>query len=400
MSVPFTNLPRSATVQPTPFKVSIPQSNLDELKTLIQLSKVAPLTYEGSQEDRKYGVTNKWIREAKEKWEKDFDWRKHEAHINSFPHYIAPVVDDDGKEYKIHFVALFSDKSDAVPLVLLHGWPGSFIEFLPMLTLLSDGHTPSTLPYHLIVPSLPGYTFSSNPPLDKDFRIEDIARIINRLVIGLGFEQGYVVQGGDIGSKVARVMAAEHASCKVNFCIMPEPSGVDNTTLNELDREGLRRAAEFMSTGSAYALEHATRTSTIGHVLASNPIALLAWIGEKFLEWTDEDLPLDTILESVTLYWVTETLPRALYPYRQLLTPGNIGAHENPKWYIKKPFGFSWFPKEITPVPQSWAATTGNLVFFRQHTKGGHFAALERPDVLAKDIKDFIEQVWPQAQKA
>ncbi|CAF4080947.1 unnamed protein product [Adineta steineri] len=187
-----------------------------------------------------------------------------------------------------------------------------------MLTLLSDGHTPSTLPYHLIVPSLPGYAFSSGPPLDKDFRIDDVARILNRLVIGLGFEQGYVVQGGDIGSTIARVMAAEHASCK----------------------------------GEA-----------------------AKWRLIKIQSFTD--------------------LPICI-----LLTPGNIGAHENPKWYIKKPFGFSWFPKEIAPVPQSWAATTGNLVFFRQHTKGGHFAALERPDVLAKDIKDFIEQVWPQAQKA
>jgi microsomal epoxide hydrolase len=91
---------------------------------------------------------------------------------------------------------------------------GSFIEFLPILTLLSNGHTPFTLPYHVIVPSLPGYAFSSGAPLDKDFRLEDIARILNRLVVGLGFEQGYVVQGGDIGSKIARVMAAEHASCK------------------------------------------------------------------------------------------------------------------------------------------------------------------------------------------
>ncbi|CAF1134184.1 unnamed protein product, partial [Didymodactylos carnosus] len=123
MSVPFTNLPRSATIQLIPFKVSIPQSTLDELKSLVRLSKLAPPTYEGSQEDRKYGVTSKWVREAKEKWEKDFDWRKHEAHMNSFPHYMASVVDNDGKEYQIHFIGLFSDKVDAVPLVLLHGWP-------------------------------------------------------------------------------------------------------------------------------------------------------------------------------------------------------------------------------------------------------------------------------------
>ena len=117
-------------------------------------------------------------------------------------------------------------------------------------------------------------------------------------------------------------------------------------------------------------------------------------IGEKFLDWTDEDPDLDVIIEAVALYWFTETFPKAIYPYRQLFTPGNIGAHENPIWHINKPFGYSWFPKEIAPIPRSWAATTGNLVFFRQHTKGGHFAALERPEVLKDDLVAFIEQVW------
>jgi microsomal epoxide hydrolase len=111
-------------------------------------------------------------------------------------------------------VALYSENVDAIPVVLLHGWPGSFLEFLPILDLLRSSYTPATLPYHVIVPSLPGYTFSSPPPADCDFRIEDVARIFDKLVVGLGFGAGYVVQGGDIGSKVGRVMAAEHKSCK------------------------------------------------------------------------------------------------------------------------------------------------------------------------------------------
>jgi len=117
-------------------------------------------------------------------------------------------------DFRIHFVALYSEKPNAVPLVLLHGWPGSFLEFLPILDLLRKAYTPETLPYHVIVPSLLGYTFSSPPPLDQDFRIEDIARVFDALIVELGFGAGYVVQGGDIGSKVGRVMAAEHGSCK------------------------------------------------------------------------------------------------------------------------------------------------------------------------------------------
>ncbi|RDB28121.1 putative epoxide hydrolase [Hypsizygus marmoreus] len=393
----FNTLPASAVLRPTPFELKIPNDAVDELKLLLKHSKVPPDTYENTQEDRRYGVTTKWIREAKARWENNFDWRAHEAHINSFPHYISPIVDDDGTTYNIHFVALFSQKPDAIPIVLLHGWPGSFLEFLPILDKLRTSYTPATLPYHLVVPSLPGYTFSSPPPVDKDLGLEDVARLFDKLARGLGFENGYVVQGGDIGSIVARIMAATYPSCKaihINFCIIPEPAGIDSSSLNDLDKQGLARTAEFSRLGSAYALTQATKPGTIGIVLSSNPLALLAWIGEKFLAWNDEDPPLDTILESVTLYWFTDTISRAFYPYRQLFTPGNAGAHSNPIWYINKPFGFSWFPKELGLVPRSWAATTGNLVFFRRHSKGGHFAALECPEVLLKDLEEFVAQVW------
>jgi len=397
MSLPFTKFPTSTstTIQAKPFKVNIPESTLDEFKTLLKLSKLGPQTYENSQEDRRFGVTAKWMKDTKDKWLNDFDWKKHEAHINTFPHYIAPVVDDDGKEYSIHFVALFSEKTDAVPVVFIHGWPGSFLEFLSILTLLKNKYTPETLPYHVIVPSLPGYTFSSAPPLDQDFLVADIARIFNKLLIGLGFGSGYVVQGGDIGSEVGRILVTEYPSCKAihtNFWVVMPPADAKNLSLSESEREGLQRAVQLGSPG-AYVFVHGTRTSTIGFALASNPLALLAWIGEKFLDWTDEDLSIDMLLESVTLYWLTETFPRSIYPYRQYVN--GMGSHP----YVEKPVGHSWFPKEVTPTPKSWIATTGNLVFFRQHMKGGHFAALERPGDLLEDVEDFVAQVWPTASK-
>jgi microsomal epoxide hydrolase len=111
-------------------------------------------------------------------------------------------------------MSLFSSRSDAIPILFLHGWPGSFLEFLPILSLLKSKYTPSTLPYHIIVPSSIGYGFSSPPPLDRDFRIEDVARLMNGLMLQLGFGDGYAVQGGDIGSKIARVIAVKHEACK------------------------------------------------------------------------------------------------------------------------------------------------------------------------------------------
>lgn len=141
--------------------------------------------------------------------------RRHcEDKINSFPNFITPVSLSEGEDYDIHFVALFSQKADAIPIILTHGWPGSFLEFLPILSLMREQYTPETLPYHLIVPSVPGYAFSAPPPLDKDFDTEIVAQLLNQLMLNLGFGSGYVAQGGDIGAKVSRILGVKYESCK------------------------------------------------------------------------------------------------------------------------------------------------------------------------------------------
>ncbi|KAK5204623.1 hypothetical protein LTR47_007387 [Exophiala xenobiotica] len=211
----FGNLPQDATDDFRPFVVDTPQTDIDALKTLLRLSRVGPKTYENSLPDGRLGLQLEWLQQAVKQWSGNFDWRKSEEHINSFPNYISSIRDDDGRIYDIHFTAFFSKNQDAVPILLLHGWPGSFLEFLPILEKLRHEYNPETLPYHLIVPSLPGYGFSSAPPPDQDMRLEDAARLLDKMMVLLGFgNQGYVVQGGDVGSKVARVIAAEHDNCK------------------------------------------------------------------------------------------------------------------------------------------------------------------------------------------
>ncbi|KAL4870773.1 hypothetical protein BDV12DRAFT_43884 [Aspergillus spectabilis] len=394
MSAPFATLPATAKITPSPFRIAIPDEQLSELKTLVKLSKIAPQTYENVQADRQFGVTHEWMSTLKQEWLNKFDWRAVEERANSFPQFTTEI-----EGLSIHFAALFSEKSDAVPLVLLHGWPGSYFEFLPVLQLFKDEYTPSTLPYHLIVPSLPGYVFSSGPPLDKNFTNADTARIVDQLMRDLGFGSGYVSQGGDIGSRVARLLGVHYDSCKavhLNFCpLLSRPDGVSDDGQNEIEKRGLERGKTFVYSGKAYAEEHATRPATIGHVLSSSPLALLAWVGEKYLEWPDAAFPNETILELVTLYWFTESFARAIYPYRENkpLPPQPVSFPAD--LYIHKPFGFSYFPQEILPSPKSWIATTGNLVHFKLHTKGGHFAALERPKDLKDDLTEFVSQIWP-----
>jgi microsomal epoxide hydrolase len=317
---------------------------------------------------------------------------KEESHINSFPAFKTDITDDNNTNYSIHFTALFSQNPSAIPIVFLHGWPGSFLEFLPLMTLLRERYTPETLPYHIIVPSLPGFTLSSAPLLTQDWKVADTARIMHKLLLSLGFgSTGYLAQGGDIGSLVARVMAATYTECRgmhLNFMyiagIMDKSSPEDK--ISEQEKKGLERLHEFGTTGNAYAKMHGTKPSTIGLVLASSPVAQLAWIGEKFLAWSDPATTpsLHTIISDITLYWLTGCFPTSIYTYREM----------KELLYVDKPVGYSYFPYELAPVPRAWAEKTGKIMLFRSHDKGGHFAALERPEVLLQDVEEFVKLGW------
>jgi microsomal epoxide hydrolase len=389
-----------------PFKLNVSDQDLSEWRQLLQLSKLAPETWEGRQDDGRFGVTNKWLSEAKDYWLNKYDWRAQEKHINSFPNYKMQIENVD-----LHFIGLFSEKKDAVPIVFMHGWPGSFIEFLPMLGLIQEQYSTKDLPYHIIVPSLPGYTLSTVQSVEKRWTLEDTACIINRLMLNLGFSK-YLAQGGDVGSFEAQIMCKEYDACvgihrklptltqrcpvlrliySVNMmAYLPPPD--ENTPLNTLEKQALGRAKQWRATGMGYSNEHGTRPSTIGNVLMSSPLATLAWIGEKFLEWTDEDPSMDHILTNISLYWFTRCFPSCLYPYRQL-----SNEDERPKietMNTNKPLGFSFFPFELVPGVKSIMEKKNNLVFYKQHERGGHFAALEQPKVLWEDVEEYVGKAW------
>ncbi|KAK4574473.1 hypothetical protein LTR86_001314 [Recurvomyces mirabilis] len=407
MPKPFSTIPSTSSFTPTAFTVNIPEQDLQSFRQLVALSQIGPETYENRITDVKdltsYGIKRSWLANLKDHWATTYEWRKMEEKINSFPNFKVEIEDNGfGFGFEVHFAALFSKKKDAVPLLLLHGWPGSFLEFLGVLDVFRTKYSEDELPYHIIVPSLPGYCFSNGPPLDRDFIIEDVARIMDRLMTGLGFS-AYVAQGGDLGSYIARVLGVRHAACKMvhlNLCIgvMPE-SEAEEQALDSKDQAAVKRARDFTNMGSAYARFHGTRPSTIGLVLSTSPVALLAWIGEKFLQWSDEAPPDDEILDSITLWWFTKSFARAIYPYRQPFGPKPTFFHPEKTWFIEKPLGYSWFPKDLAPVPVPLVAKTGNLVWSRKHEGGGHFAAMEKPTEFATDMEDFVAQVWPTVQE-
>ncbi|KAI4723143.1 alpha/beta-hydrolase [Aureobasidium sp. EXF-10727] len=395
----YAQVPSAAKVQPKPFKVEIDANDIQSMKHLLAHSKIGPATYENQQTDRRFGMNRDWLSKAKKHWETTYDWRRCEDQINSFPNFTIPVTDPEGSEFTIHFVALFSTSATAIPILFLHGWPGSILEFLSLLALIKTQYPdPASLPYHIIVPSLPGYAFSSSPPTSRDFKAEHMAPVMDTLMQNLGFESGYIAQGGDLGSFIARQLAVEAPACKafhLNLYQLPAPENASSLPISELEKRGLERGKAFRDSGSAYAMEHGTRTATIGLTLSSSPLALLSWIGEKFLEWTDEDPSVDEILDSVSLYWLTDTYARCIYPYRSLFG-SQSGPSSKPRFAKPsgKPQGYSYFPFEISPTPVSWVKETGNFVHVASHDKGGHFAAMERPEDLWADVEGFVKEAW------
>ncbi|CAI0650536.1 unnamed protein product, partial [Colletotrichum noveboracense] len=368
---------------------------------------ICPKTWENTQEA--FGTTHEWLSNAKAAWidSARFSWRSHEARINAIPNFLftLPLADIDAKwerglEYDIHFFALFSDRKDAIPVLLLHGFPGSVLDYLPILELLKAKYTSKTLPYHIIVPSLPGYGFSSISAssdvasfVDKEFDFQDATKILNHLMVHMGFGKAYITHGGDVDTLFARIMARGHDGCKAFhmnglFATKEQaPSHMDG--YSEEDNQRMINAQAFFATGFGCSLMHQTKPGTIGLTVASSPLALLAWIGEKFRDWTEIPMPLETILASVTLYWLTDTYPRCIYSN---LFPATVPFPKD------KPFGVSNFPRELVPAPRAWVEKTSpNLIFYKDYEKvpphGGHFPALEDPRAMLAGLEEFLAKV-------
>ena len=268
----FSQLPNGANLDVKPFKAHAEEDQLKHFQQLLELSPIGPRTYENT--IGKYGVTRDWLEHAKHVWVNEFNWREHEDRINSFPNFKTVVQDSEGNSVTLQFLALFSKKTDAIPVMFLHGWPSSILDFLDILTLLQQKYTPETLPYHVIVPSLPGYGYSSSLPLDTSYSVDLAASALNSLMVGLGFS-AYIAEGGDLGSFLSRRLAMTYEACiGIHLTQMGLP--VDGQLPLE-GLEGVKKAADSLNTGFAFLPLQATRPATVAHTLGSSPLALLAW---------------------------------------------------------------------------------------------------------------------------
>ncbi|MEU0743837.1 epoxide hydrolase family protein [Streptomyces sp. NPDC006134] len=387
-----------------PFRIDIPQDQLDQLHRRLDATRW-PDELPGVGWDR--GVPLGYLKELAAYWRHSFDWRAAEAELNTHPQFTEEI---DGA--RVHFLHVRSPEPDATPLLLTHGWPGSVAEFLDVIGPLSDprahGGDPADA-FHLVIPSIPGYGFSTLPETGWD--TARIARAWAELMARLGYGR-YVAQGGDAGAVISlelgRVDPEHVVGVHVNM-LMTFPSGdpAELAGLDERDRERLGRLARFDAELSGYMKLQQTRPQTLAYALTDSPAGQLAWIAEKFLDWTgaterpEEAVDRDRLLTNVTIYWLTATAGSSAQFYYEGAAGVRAAAAGSVPPPLTVPVGVAVFPDDIfVPVRSLADRDIPTITHWTEFEQGGHFAALEQPTALTGDIRAFARTLRPVAVAA
>jgi len=378
-----------------PFRIEIPQAALDDLYDRLDRTRW-PTELPGVGWER--GVPIAYLRTLVDYWRTGYDWRAVEARINRFPQY---TTDIDGAN--VHFLHVRSPEPQALPLILTHGWPGSVAEFLDVLDPLADprahGGDPATA-FHLVVPSLPGYGFSGPTP-EPGWDVVRVAEAWAELMSRLGYDR-YLAQGGDLGSMVSIIlgeMDPEHvAGVHVNLLLaMPTGDDPDELTgLSDADRDRIALLSRFRADLSGYMKVHSTRPQTLAYALTDSPVGQLAWMAEKFHEWTDTaGVSRDMVLTNVMIYWLTATAgPSAQIYYESAPFLPIADAPPTARAASALPLGVAVFPKDVLlPVRRFAERDFKNIVHWSEFDRGGHFPALEQPDMFVADLREFARTV-------
>jgi len=374
----------------TPFRVEIPQAQLDDLRERLGRTRWPEPETVG---DWSQGIPLAYVQELCRYWAEDYDWRRAEARLNAVPQFRTEL---DG--LGIHFLHARSPHPGALPLLLTHGWPGSVVEFLdvigPLVAPPAHGGDAGDA-FHVVCPSLPGYGFSDKPSA-PGWGDAHIAAAWAQLMARLGYDR-YGAQGGDWGAIVTMRLAqldAEHlAGIHLNMARAAPDALMALGNLTEREQAALDALRHYRRWEAGYSTQQATRPQTLGYGLVDSPAAQCAWIVEKFWAWTDCDghpenaVARDVLLDNVMLYWLPATGASSARLYWESFRDQEFAP-------IAVPTGCAVFPREIFRLSERWARTRfSDLRRFRELDRGGHFAALEQPQVFVDEVRAFFRTV-------
>jgi pimeloyl-ACP methyl ester carboxylesterase len=370
-----------------PFKMHVPDPVLIDLRRRLAEAnwpdQLPGTTWE-------YGADIKKVRELADYWQKGYDWRAQEAKINQFDQFTTEI---DGQQ--IYFIHQRSPRPDAIPLMLIHGWPGSILEFQKLIGPLTHPKDKNSPAFDVVIPSLPGFGYSG-PTTTRGWGPQRMAKALVVLMDRLGYSK-YGIQGGDWGSTIAQDMAYQAPThvigLHLNLIFLSPPDQEAVAKMSDAER---KRYSYFDREESSFFFLQASEPQTLAYALTDSPLGWLAWMIGKFQLLTDNNgdfltaVDRDTFLTDVTLYWATGTIGSAMRIYREdrLTREGMV-----PTPHLGTPVGYADFPKEVAVPPYSWIAETYNIVQKTGMPKGGHFAALEQPDLLVADIRKFFATV-------
>lgn len=376
-----------------PFKAAIPAAALKDLKQRLERTRWPE---KETCSDWSQGIPLDYAQELARYWLSDYDWRRFQKKLNGWKQFTTEI---DGID--IHFIHRRSRHKNALPIIITHGWPGSIVEFHKVIDALADptAHGGSAKDaFHVVIPCLPGYGFSGKPAATGT-SVEKIGRMWGTLMARLGYTR-YVAQGGDWGSMVTQSMGmteTEHcAGIHINMPIVaPDPDTMGDLT--EREQAALADMGAYVEKGSGYSKQQSTYPQTLGYGLADSPVGQMTWVIEKFYMWTDCEvggtrhpeniLSKDELLDNVMMYWLTNSAASSARLYWESFNTVNM----NP---ITIPVGCSIFPREIFRCSRRWAQKRFlNLIHWNELERGGHFAALEQPELFLNEVRNCFRSL-------
>ncbi len=371
-----------------PFKINIADNVLADLKTRLKQTR---WTDEPKNANWNYGTNPTYLHELVDYWQNNYDWRKQEAMLNKFPQYKTSI---DGID--IHFIYVKGKGKNPKPLILTHGWPDSFFRFykiIPMLTDPANFGRNADESFDVIIPSIPGFGFSEKVALNTD----QTAVIWSKLMTDVLGYKTFVAAGGDIGTPITKSLANQFPNLvtAIHLTDVGYPTGKENwSTMSKPEQDFGKFIQNWWYSEGAYNMIQSTKPQTLGYGLNDSPVGLASWIVEKFSAWSDNkgnienSFTKDELLTNIMIYWVTQTINSSIRTYAEdSKTAWSGGLRSQQR--VETPTGVSIFPAEA-PIPKEWAEHMANVTSFHKMEKGGHFAAMEQPELWANELRIFF----------